>query len=84
MDDMMLRNGTRIWGFLAATLPDELTNADNKRSKVYIEILRRTFTQTSQVFVDKVNSTIFVIPSEKAGSIDKITKQYEQIFTETN
>ena len=84
MDDMTARTGNTVWGFLAANLPDEMTNINNKRAKVYLEILRRTFTRKAQVFANKTNSTIFVVPSEIAGNIDNIMIQYEQIFTETN
>jgi len=84
MTDVTSRTGNETWGFLAATLQQEMSDVNNKRSRVYLEILRRTFTDTLQVFVNKENSTIFVIPNENIGIANKIIKRYEHIFTETN
>ncbi|EOR96772.1 hypothetical protein ADIARSV_0035 [Arcticibacter svalbardensis MN12-7] len=86
--DIMLeinsKTGNNVWGFLAANLPGETTNANNKRYQVYTEVLRRTFIHHFDVFGNKENSAIFMIPKAKASNLVNIIEQYEQIFSETN
>jgi hypothetical protein len=72
------------WGFLAANLPNELTNYNNKRFNVYKEVLRRTFIHHQTVYGNKDKSAIFVIPNNKLINKDLITINYEKIFSETN
>ncbi|WP_069657758.1 hypothetical protein [Arcticibacter eurypsychrophilus] len=86
--DIMLevnnQTGNNVWGFLAANLPDETLNSNNKRYQVYKEVLRRTFIHHFEVFGNKENSAIFMIPKAKALDVVKIIEQYEQIFSEIN
>ncbi len=84
MLDVTARTGNDIWGFLAANLPNENDNGNNKRYQVYTEVLRRTFVLKYEVFGNKENSAIFVISKEKAAEVERIIEQYEQIFSETN
>lgn len=72
------------WGFLAANLPNELTNYNNKRFNIYKEILRRTFIHQQTVFGNKDKSAIFVIPNNQLINKDLIATNYEKIFSETN
>jgi hypothetical protein len=84
MLDVTKRSGNNIWGFLAANLPDESVNANNKRYQVYKEVLRRTFVHQYQVFGNNENSAIFVIPKARLAEVKEIIEAYEQIFSETN
>lgn len=72
------------WGFLAANLPNETVNTNNKRFRMYTEVLRRTFIRQFDVYVNKQNSVIFVIHKAKATEKQNIIEQYEQIFSEIN
>lgn len=72
------------WGFLAASLPKEMTNYNNKRFNVYVSILRRTIIRNQFVFGNRNNSAIFVIPRKHLNNKELIIKKYEQIFSETN
>lgn len=86
--DIMVEVGKRVenssWGFLAANLPNETVNTNNKRFKIYTEVLRRTFMHHFDVYVNKQNSVIFVIHKAKAAEKQNIIDQYEQIFSEIN
>ena len=84
MLDVQVRTNFNIWGFLAANLITEYTNANNKRYQVYKEILSRTFVYQYDIFGSKENSAIFVIPKLKTTEREKIIEQYEKIFAETN
>lgn len=84
MVDISTRTGNDVWGFLAANLPNETANANNKRYRVYTEVLRRSFVHKFEVFGNKENSAIFVIPKAKVANLVTIIEQYEQIFSETN
>ncbi|MDO3629076.1 hypothetical protein [Mucilaginibacter sp. BT774] len=84
MADITAATGFQNWGFLAANLPDETENANNKRYKVYREILKRTFYKQHNVYGNKENSAIFVIKETKDEDAKKIIKRYEEIFEETN
>ena len=84
MQSAQTNTNCNTWGFLAANLPEETTNANNRRYQVYKEILSRTFVQHYQVLGNKENSAIFVIPKLKLDQSERIIEQYEQIFSETN
>lgn len=84
MQYVYYQTGIHIWGFLAASLPDETTNYNNKRFNVYKEVLGRTFIQNHTVFGNKNKSAIFVIPNDKLVDKNSIIKNYEQVFSETN
>jgi hypothetical protein len=84
MLEVTTKTGNNIWGFLAANLPGESDNANNKRYQVYREILRRTFVNEYKVFGNIENSAIFVIPREQEAKVEIIIERYEQIFAETN
>jgi hypothetical protein len=84
MLDVSQRTEDSSWGFLAANLPDEKINSNNKRFRIYTEVLRRTFTQKFDVYVNKRNSAIFVIPKGKAAERQDIIERYEHIFSEIN
>jgi hypothetical protein len=76
--------GTRVWGFLAASLIGEKNNYNNKRYRVYTQVLSRTYFANYKVFGSKSNSAIFVIPNSLIPSKDLIISSYEKIFSETN
>ena len=84
MEDVTVRTGFQIWGFLSANLPNETQNANNKRYKVYREVLKRTFYRQYNVYGNKENSAIFVIKESNDEDVKKIIKRYEEIFSETN
>lgn len=84
MNYIQQQTNIRTWGFLAANLPNEFTNYNNKHFNVYKEVLRRTFIRHQTVFGNKDKSAIFVIPNNKLKNKDLITTNYEQIFSETN
>lgn len=81
MLEVNVKTGNNIWGFLAANLPNETANANNRRYQVYTEVLSRTFVYDFVVFGNKENSAICVIPTDKAADIVNIIEQYEQIFS---
>lgn len=72
------------WGFLAANLPNEITNENNKRYIVYTEVLRRSFKRNQKVLGNKDKSAIFVLPNELLEHKANIIKVYEKLFSETN
>ena len=72
------------WGFLAASLVNETSNENNKRYQVYTEVLRRTFINDYEVFGNKENSAIFVIPTNRVANKEQVLERYEKIFAETN
>ncbi|WP_293742048.1 hypothetical protein [uncultured Pedobacter sp.] len=72
------------WGFLAANLPNETTNVNNKRYVVYTEVLRRSFKNKQRVLGNKDKSAIFVLPIELLEDKESIIKEYERLFSETN
>ena len=76
--------GIHVWGFLAASLPEEKTNYNNKRFNIYKQVLSRTFIHRHTIFGDKFKSAIFVIPKIMLWNKDLIIKNYDQIFSETN
>jgi len=84
MADITAATHYQNWGFLAASLPNETKNSNNKRYKVYREILKRTFYKRHNVYGNKENSAIFVIKQSNDEEAKKIIKRYEQIFAETN
>jgi hypothetical protein len=83
MLDVSQRTEDSSWGFLA-NLPDEKINSNNKRFRIYTEVLRRTFTQKFNVYVNKQNSAIFIIPKAKDAERQDIIERYEHIFSEIN
>lgn len=84
MFDLQKLTKIYVWGFLAASLPNERTNYNNKRFHVYKEILSRFYINSHSIFDNKHNSSIFIIPNEHIEHKDLIIRNYEQIFTETN
>jgi hypothetical protein len=84
MTDVNQRTGNYVWGFLAANLPNETDNANNKRYHVYKDVLSRTFVRHYQVLGNRQNSAIFVIPKTRLAEVKEIIEAYEQIFSETN
>ena len=84
MYDLQKLTGINVWGFLAANLPEEKTNYNNKRFVIYKKILSRSYFQNHKVFGNKDNSAIFVIPNDQAGNKDLIISNYEKVFSETN
>ena len=76
--------GINIWGFLAASLPDETTNYNNKRFQLYNQILARTYNINYTVFGIKDKCVIIVIPNNQLAFKSSIGKNYEKIFSETN
>lgn len=84
MIDVQKRSRYSIWGFLAASLPNEQSNENNRRYQVYIKILSRTFIHKFVVFGNRRNSIIFVMPKNKVTDKEEIIKHYEHIFSETN
>jgi hypothetical protein len=76
--------GTRVWGFLAASLIGEKNNYNNKRYGVYTQVLSRTYFANYKVFGSNSNTAIFVIPNSLISSKDLIISSYEKIFSETN
>lgn len=83
MVDVRLNFNIHTWGFVAANLPYETMNENNKRYKTYKEILRRSFKEYA-VFGNRKNSAIFVVPVEREKEHIKIVRSYEKIFAETN
>jgi len=84
MIDVEQMTSIKNWGFLAANLPDESSNENNKRYQVYKEVLSRTFYRRYAVFGNKENSAIFVIDKRREQEKQRIIEEYEQIFSETN
>lgn len=84
MLDVQVRTDLNILGFLAANLITEYSNANNRRYQVYKEILSRTFIYQYDIFGNKENSVIFVIPKSKTIEKESIIEQYEKIFSEIN
>ncbi len=84
MSEITVITGYQNWGFLAANLPNEIRNSNNKRYKVYRKILTRTFYERHNVYGSKKNSAIFVIKGMDDEDAKKIIKRYEEIFAETN
>lgn len=84
MQEVQFTTGLHTWGFLSANLPTEVTNVNNKRYKVYKEVLSRTFRTKHGVFGNRDNSAIFVIPIDKVPERERIIKDHEYIFSETN
>ena len=84
MSDLQDITGVNVWGFLAASLPQEKTNYNNKRFKIYKKILSRFYVRDHKVFGNKNNSAIFVIPNDQIRNKDLIISNYEQVFSETN
>lgn len=87
MEIMLLvqkRSGIYTWGFLAANLPEETTNVNNKRYNVYTEVLRRSFKNNQKVLGNRSKSAIFVLPNEELPNQKQIIAEYEKLFSETN
>lgn len=84
IQNMQQETGIATWGVLAANLPQELSNYNNKRYKIYKEILRRTITNQHTIIGDKNNSAIFIIPNNQLIFKNLILEKYEKIFSETN
>ncbi|HCN83716.1 MAG TPA: hypothetical protein DIT07_08850 [Sphingobacteriaceae bacterium] len=84
MQEVENKTALQIWGFLAASLPTETTNSNNKRYNIYKEVLSRTFRTRHKVFGNRDNSAIFVIPTNLAAEAQRIIEDYEYIFSETN
>lgn len=72
MLDVQVRTNFNIWGLLAANLITEYSNANNRRYQVYKEILSRTFVYEYDIFGNKENSAIFVIPKFKRKKKKKL------------
>lgn len=84
IQDIQNRTNIQNWGFLAASLPQETSNYNNKRFGVYVAILRRTITRNHFVFGSRNKSAIFVVPIKSLNNKELIVKRYEQIFSEAN
>ena len=82
MVDVQLRTKCNTWEMVAASMDGE-PDANNKRFRRYVRILKRNFYKQQKVYQDVKNSTIFVIPLSRLESIERIIEDYGEIFAET-
>lgn len=85
MRDIQERTKVNTFGILASNLLSEDKNENNKRFRVYVEVLRRKVDSDKyQVLGSDTFSTIFVIPLERKEEVKEIVISYGNIFKETS
>lgn len=84
MRDIQERSKVNTFGILASNLLSEDKNENNKRFRVYVEVLRRKIDADKyQVLGSDTFSTIFVIPLGRKKEEKEIVISYGNIFKET-